>query len=996
MSALELRVLGPPEVRVDGEARPVRTRKALALLGYLALEPGPHARETLAALFWPDSAPEVARSSLRNSLTYLRQALGNASGRVVTDRDTVRLRLDPGDTLDLQALEQGQLAVFRGDVLPGLGLEDGEALGAWLDTQRGRVRALAERVYAAHTRALVDTSPTEAAELARRWLALDNLNEEAWRRLIQALLAAGQRSAAREALAACHAVLRQELGVAPAPETLALAAHLEGRPEREREVQPTPSLPGFVGRASELGRLGAVFQAAGRGGVRGAVLTGEPGIGKTSLAAAFAHGATGAGARVLRGWAAEAQTVTLGVWTDLLRSALDGVDPLTLPLLPVWRTELARLLPEWRTGEAPPPAGQADLAPLLEALTQALVALAGGSVLVLLLDDAQWMDATSRDALLYVARRLGQAGTRAMLLLTARAEALQPGEEPAAWIARLGRDVPLERLALGPLTEAETRAWVAEAARGQDARDVAGWLHGYSGGQPLYLTEAFRDLLERGAIDTSGSRWQVRPDRAVTLPPGVRAVIEERSSRLPPAGLAAAQACAVLGEGATFDRLRGVADLTAEDALGGVEALLGSGLLHEVAEPGDVTYRLSHDRVGETLRENLSLLRRRLLHRRALAAFGEQAPPAVLARHAVGAGMLPEARLYLRRSAAEADRLGFFRASRAALEEALALGPAGTERAELLLLHAEACERLGDAGGQLQAGREALSLARELDAPHLVVQALNRLAWVQQEEISVARPLSEEALAVARRLGDPFLLVSSLQGVARSYRGEDPHLALRLQREAMDLLHAAGDAKRLGHGHMNMAYTEEALGNHAAAPAHLRLAVAAFRAARHDALVAMSLADLGVRLISLGEAAEAGAVLSEAVELRERARPRAPAIRAAWACALALTGDELTGWEVLRRGLEEEANAPAWVLTLVWAARFLAACGRLPEALTLVGTARNAAPRTQADSVREHTAPVLDLARSELEEAGAESALARGAALTLGEGVAFLRGQAPR
>ncbi|WP_157465301.1 AAA family ATPase [Deinococcus apachensis] len=344
MSVLELRVLGPPEVRVDGEVRPVRARKALALLGYLALEPGPHARETLAALFWPDSAPEVARSSLRNSLTSLRQALGPASARVVTERDTVRLCLEPGDTLDVQLLEHGQPAAFRGDVLSGLRLEDGEVLGAWLDTQRGRVRALVERMYAASTRALLDSSPSEAAELARRWLALDNLNEEAWRRLIQALLAAGQRGAARDALGTCRAVLRQELGVSPAPETLALAVPLEGVPTGARELpQSPPSLPGFVGRVSELGRLGAVWEAVRCSGVRGALLTGEPGIGKTSLAATFAQEASRAGGRVLRGRAFQARTMTLGVWADLLRSALDGVEPQTLPLPPVWRAELALL-----------------------------------------------------------------------------------------------------------------------------------------------------------------------------------------------------------------------------------------------------------------------------------------------------------------------------------------------------------------------------------------------------------------------------------------------------------------------------------------------------------------------------------------------------------------------------------------------------------------------------------------------------------------------------
>ncbi len=104
------------------------------------------------------------------------------------------------------------------------------------------------------------------------------------------------------------------------------------------------------------------------------------------------------------------------------------------------------------------------------------------------------------------------------------------------------------------------------------------------------------------------------------------------------------------------------------------------------------------------------------------------------------------------------------------------------------------------------AGREALGLARVLDAPDLIVQALNRLAWIRRTRGRSVPVLSEEAAVLARTLGDPLLPASSLQHLARSYRHNNPSRALELQSQAMTFGEAEGDAKRLGHGHMNMAY----------------------------------------------------------------------------------------------------------------------------------------------------------------------------------------------
>jgi DNA-binding SARP family transcriptional activator len=104
MPSFELSFLGPAVVRVDGRELAFRTRKALALVAYLALEGGHQSREQLTALFWPDAEPEAGRNSLRNTLSGLRE---NAADLVVADRQSVRLG---AAEVNLDALQLEQVA----------------------------------------------------------------------------------------------------------------------------------------------------------------------------------------------------------------------------------------------------------------------------------------------------------------------------------------------------------------------------------------------------------------------------------------------------------------------------------------------------------------------------------------------------------------------------------------------------------------------------------------------------------------------------------------------------------------------------------------------------------------------------------------------------------------------------------------------------------------------------------------------------------------------
>jgi hypothetical protein len=144
---LSLRLLGLPRVEVDGQSVAFATRKTLALLAYLVVERGPHAREKVTALLWPDSDAAHGRAALRTTLAYVRTALGPEAARLRADRARVEFESD-GAWLDLQALDADSVGTF----LDGLSVADAPEFEEWLTVQRERWRRQVAHVLKQTTR----------------------------------------------------------------------------------------------------------------------------------------------------------------------------------------------------------------------------------------------------------------------------------------------------------------------------------------------------------------------------------------------------------------------------------------------------------------------------------------------------------------------------------------------------------------------------------------------------------------------------------------------------------------------------------------------------------------------------------------------------------------------------------------------------------------------------------------------------------------------------
>ncbi|MGH7396443.1 MAG: AfsR/SARP family transcriptional regulator, partial [Candidatus Rokuibacteriota bacterium] len=142
--ALKVSLLGPLRVVRAGRVLDLPSRKAQALLAYLALPPGRrHARVHLAALLWGGMGDKQARHNLRQSLSVLRRALGDRAligvgDRVYLDADAVEV-----DVAMLERVDRESAARFGdGELLEGLSVGE-EPFDEWLADQRARLRALA-------------------------------------------------------------------------------------------------------------------------------------------------------------------------------------------------------------------------------------------------------------------------------------------------------------------------------------------------------------------------------------------------------------------------------------------------------------------------------------------------------------------------------------------------------------------------------------------------------------------------------------------------------------------------------------------------------------------------------------------------------------------------------------------------------------------------------------------------------------------------------------
>lgn len=245
MSLLKLALLGTPCIEKNSESIRVDTRKAIALLAYLAVSGQRHARDGLAVLFWPNSNRARGRAALRRTLSPLNRALG---GRwLAADRETVALLPDDDFWLDIDVFQTqlnrwrshghpseqpcddclaalaSAVSLYRDDFMAGFTLVDSPEFDNWQTYQSESLRReMAEALARLVQGHAVRRAYAQAIAYAHRWLALDPLHEPAHRHLMALYIWSGDRPAALHQYDTCARLLGEELGVPPMKETESL------------------------------------------------------------------------------------------------------------------------------------------------------------------------------------------------------------------------------------------------------------------------------------------------------------------------------------------------------------------------------------------------------------------------------------------------------------------------------------------------------------------------------------------------------------------------------------------------------------------------------------------------------------------------------------------------------------------------------------------------------------------------------------------------------
>ncbi len=238
MTTLRIQLLGTPQVYVDGEVAALDRRKSLAILAYLAVTGRVLGRDSLAALFWPDSDQTRARMSLRRALSSLNQMIGHH--HIQASQDAVELVASPALHVDVAEFHrlcadrdaaaslQQAIALYHGDFMAGFSLTDAPDFDIWQSQQSEQLHVLLLRALQRLAQ-LQQAAGDHAgmADTARRWVECDPLDERAYEHLITALALLGQRSTALRQYEACVETLRAELGVEPGESLRKLHASIQ-------------------------------------------------------------------------------------------------------------------------------------------------------------------------------------------------------------------------------------------------------------------------------------------------------------------------------------------------------------------------------------------------------------------------------------------------------------------------------------------------------------------------------------------------------------------------------------------------------------------------------------------------------------------------------------------------------------------------------------------------------------------------------------------------
>ncbi len=424
----------------------------------------------------------------------------------------------------------------------------------------------------------------------------------------------------------------------------------------------------LVGRSHELTEARELWQRARAGRGHAVLLSGEPGAGKTRLAREITIQAAVEGALVLSGGCYEYEATTPYLpfveafrrWvreekdSDKLRDLLGDAAP-----------QLAKLAPELITRLGPFPERD-QLAPheerllFFDAVAKVFANIARRQSLLFYADDLHWAD---HGTLWLLSHLLRQERSERVLILGAYRETELDRTHPLAKaLVDWNRERLITRIVLRRFNQNETGdqlgALLGEHVSGEFALAV----HRETEGNPFFVEEVLKALIERGSVRRESGRWRRVEMDQLEIPQSVKEAIGHRLNRVSPDTNEILRVCAILGKVFTFEELTAAADQNEEALLDALDEATGAQL---ITVGSSDSFIFTHDKIREVLYEELNPIRRRRLHRHVAEGLErncDRMPCAVekLAHHYIQAGDHERGLEYAKQAAAEAEHVFAF------------------------------------------------------------------------------------------------------------------------------------------------------------------------------------------------------------------------------------------------------------------------------------------------------------------------------------------------
>jgi tetratricopeptide (TPR) repeat protein len=546
---------------------------------------------------------------------------------------------------------------------------------------------------------------------------------------------------------------------------------------------------------------------------------------------------------------------------------------------------------------------------LLEEIADYLRLAAQERPLVIVLDDMQWADGASWDVLEYLVPQFDRE--RILVCMTIRAEELVG--EPLERRRRLSRSERFHEIALARLSRDEMKQWVEAAFHRQDVgRELLAYLYRHTEGNPLFVVQLLRTLVDEGAIWHSGTHWEWRPVSELRLPVAVGDLVSRRLGRLSPRAREVLTVAAVIGREFDVDLALDAGAGSEDDLLDAIDEGVRASVLQAGDERNSDRYAFSHGLLAEVLREDANPRRLRRMHERVAQALERRSPDAhaALARHYDQGGDAAKSYRYALLAAAQAKLVYAHQEGTEFLRiaERNAEGPA--QLAEVRVRLAE----LAEAAGRYEEAEELCDLAIEWFASQgdrrgalalrlmrermrgllgqparttlehlLVLDEESRGASCDVERVTLLKMMSQtygrlgergaaegmawECVRLAERTGDGSLAADALLRLGVALENDHLAQAVEIHRRALAMYQHAGDLRGQGNCHNNLGKYATLRGDWAEAEREFLVAISLGRRVATPEVLGISLINLGVVHLKVGDHERARELFGEALAL---------------------------------------------------------------------------------------------------------------------------------